>query len=105
MTQSSQTFDRRTLLVATGVAAAGAIGYPLVRRVLKKKETVFIACNQRYDGPLAQSIRDGLSAIGFDFAWLRGKRVLLKPNLVEPSRLSPQLTTNAALVIAAAEAF
>jgi uncharacterized protein (DUF362 family) len=105
MTQSSQTFDRRTLLITTGVTAAGAIGYPLARRALRKKEPVFIARNQRYDDSLAQTIRDGLTAIGFEVGWLRGKQVLLKPNLVEPSRLSPQLTTNPAFVVAAAEVF
>jgi uncharacterized protein (DUF362 family) len=36
---------------------------------------------------------------------LRGRKVLLKPNLVEPSRQSPQVTTHPAMIVAAAEVF
>ena len=35
----------------------------------------------------------------------RGKRVLLKPNLVEPSRDCPHMTTHPAMIVAAAEVF
>ena len=35
----------------------------------------------------------------------RGKRVLLKPNMVEPSRKIPHMTTHPAVVVAAAEVF
>ena len=66
---------------------------------------VFIARHQRYDGDLAQTIRDGLAACGFHVASVRGRRVLLKPNLVEPLRGCPQMTTHPALVLAAAEVF
>ncbi len=100
-----QGIDRRTMLIATGAAAAGLIAYPLARRFLGPKQPVFIAKNQRYDGPLAKTIRDGLLATGIEPEQVRGKRVLLKPNMVEPTRLSPQLTTNPAMVLAAAEVF
>ena len=66
---------------------------------------VFVAGNQRYDGPLEQTIREGLIATGLDPLALRGKTVLLKPNLVEPIRSCPQMTTNPAVVVAAAEVF
>ena len=36
---------------------------------------------------------------------LSGKRVLLKPNLVEPNRKVPQMTTNPAMILAAATVF
>jgi uncharacterized protein (DUF362 family) len=98
-------FGRRALLVATGAAAVGAIGYPLARRAFASQQPVFVAKNQRYDGPLRQTISDGLLATGIDPTKLRGKRVLLKPNLVEPTKLSPHLTTHPALVVAAAEVF
>ena len=68
-------------------------------------QSVFIASGQRYDGPLVQTIRDGLLATGLDPAEIRGKRVLLKPNLVEPTKKSPHMTTNPAMVLAAAEVF
>ena len=52
-----------------------------------------------------ETIRDGLVASGLDPAKLRSKRVLLKPNLVEPTREAPHMTTHPAMVVAAAEAF
>ncbi len=100
-----QGIDRRTMLIATGAAAAGLIAYPLARRFFGPTQPVFIAKNQRYEGPLAKTIRDGLLATGIEPEQVRGKRVLLKPNMVEPTRLSPQLTTNPAMVLAAAEVF
>jgi uncharacterized protein (DUF362 family) len=66
---------------------------------------VFIARSQRYDGPLASTIRDGLEACGLSGGMFRGKRVLLKPNLVEPSRRIPHMTTHPAVIVAAAEVF
>ena len=48
---------------------------------------MFLARNQRYDGPLANTIAAGLGAVGFDKRWVRGRKVLLKPNLVEPAAL------------------
>jgi len=97
--------DRRTLLVATGAALAGLATLPLLRRAMRLTAPVFVARNQRYDGPIEQTIRDGLVATGLDPAGLRGKRVLLKPNLVEPTRACPQMTTHPAVVVAAAEVF
>jgi uncharacterized protein (DUF362 family) len=70
-----------------------------------KKGTAFVARGQRYDGPLERTIRDGLLATGFQPAQIVGKRVLLKPNLVEPTRTCPQMTTHPAMVVAAAAVF
>jgi uncharacterized protein (DUF362 family) len=98
-------FDRRALLIGCGTALAGVCAYPMIRRFFGPKAAVFIARNQRYDGPLEQTIRDGLLAAGFKPGSLTGKRVLLKPNLVEPSRKTPQMTTNPAMIVAAATVF
>lgn len=97
--------DRRALLIGAGAVVAGVVAIPLVRRAMRLTAPVFVARNQRYDGPLAQTIRDGLLATGFNPAGLAGKRVLLKPNLVEPTQQSPQMTTHPAVVVAAAEVF
>jgi uncharacterized protein (DUF362 family) len=64
-----------------------------------------VARNQKYDASLVTTIREGLVAAGFDPSGVRGKRVLLKPNLVEPTKKSPHLTTHPAVVAAAAEVF
>ena len=93
------------MLVGGGAALAGWLAYPHVRAALRGRSAVFLARNQRYDGPLAQTIRDGLLATGFDPKSAQGKRVLLKPNLVEPSRRVPHMTTHPAVIVAAAEVF
>lgn len=98
-------FDRRALLLGGGAAALGMLGFNLARDLFGDRSSVFIARGQRYDGPLEQTIRDGLLATGLDPATLRGRKVLLKPNMVEPTRKSPQMTTNPAMVLAAAEVF
>jgi len=98
-------FDRRALLIGAGAVGAAVASIPLLRRAWAQKANVFIARNQRYDGPLEQTIRDGLAATGFDHAKIRGRKVLLKPNLVEPTKKCPQMTTNPAVVIAVANVF
>lgn len=100
-----RTFDRRALLIGGGAAAAGVLAYPYVKQLAMGRSPVFIARHQKYDGPLEQTIRDGLLATGIDPAGYKDRRVLLKPNLVEPMRGSPQMTTNPAMVIATAEVF
>ena len=99
------TVDRRTLLASAGLAVAGLVAYPWLRRALGSKASVFVARGQRYDGPLEQTIRDGLLAVGVQPAQMAGRRVLLKPNLVEPTRRTPHLTTHPAVVVAVAEVF
>ena len=101
-------FDRRKLLVWSGLASVGAIGAATFFRKRTRHYTptpMFIAKNQRYDGPLAQTIRDGLAASGIQLEQLRGKKVLLKPNLVEPNRAVPHMTTHLNVVLAAMEVF
>lgn len=100
-----KTFDRRALLLGGGAATAGYLGYPYVRQAALGRSPVFIAKNQKYDGPLEQTIRDGLAAVGIDPVNYKGRRVLLKPNMVEPMRGSPQMTTHPAMVVATAEVF
>ena len=99
------TLNRRTALVGGGAASAGILAYPLVRDLLRPHAGVFIARNQRYDGPLERTISDGLLAAGINPRSLAGKRVLLKPNLVEPNRKIPHMTTHPAMIVAAAEVF
>ena len=51
------------------------------------------------------TIAAGLRELGLGHAWARGKTVLLKPNLVEPSRDAPAINTHPLVVRAAAEVF
>lgn len=102
--QSQLSFSRRAWLIGGGVAAA-LVGAGLVHRWRREKASVFIAKNQSYAGELVRTIRDGLVACGFVPNSIRGKRVLLKPNMVEPIRESPHMTTHPAMVLAAADVF
>lgn len=104
-TGKSSRVARRTLLIGGTLAAAGLVARPIIREWLGGRASVFVAKNQRYDGDLARTIRDGLITAGLDPAALRGRRVLLKPNLVEPTRDVPFLTTHPHVVAAAAEVF
>lgn len=97
--------DRRTVLTAGLTGAAAIAAAPALYRWATPTTSVFVARNQRYDGSLVTVIRDGLVATGIDPGWLRGKRVLLKPNLVEPAKDRPQMTTHPAMIVAAAEVF
>jgi uncharacterized protein (DUF362 family) len=67
--------------------AAVAVVAPAVRRV---------------DPPV---VADGLRTLGIGRAQIRGKRILLKPNLVETAPGIACINTNPAMVLAAAEAF
>ena len=98
-------FSRRGMLLGAGAAALAVVGYPLLKRAWQTPAPVFIARGQRYDGSLVQTIRDGLLATGLIPEHLPGRRVLLKPNMVEPARDRPQMTTHPAVVRATIEVF
>ena len=97
-------FSRRAWLAAGGASAA-LVGAGLLRYWHRDRVGVFIAKNQSYQGDLVRTIRKGLAACGFAAEGVRGKRVLLKPNMVEPIREAPHMTTHPAMVLAAAEVF
>jgi uncharacterized protein (DUF362 family) len=97
--------DRRQAIAAGGALAAAAVAAATSQRFQHESASVFIARGQRYDGPLSTTIRDALVACGLDPGGLRNRRVLLKPNLVEPSRQIPHMTTHPAVIVAAAEVF
>jgi uncharacterized protein (DUF362 family) len=98
-------FNRRTWLIGGGLTAAALVGAGIVRQWFRDKASVFIAKNQRYDASLVATIGDGLASCGFVPESVRGKRVLLKPNMVEPTRACPHMTTHPAMIVAAAEVF
>jgi uncharacterized protein (DUF362 family) len=103
--ESPARLDRRTLLIGGSITAVGVLGAAVTREAFRERAAVFIADNQRYDGDLVRTICDGLVATGLDPSKLRGRRVLLKPNMVEPSRGAPHMTTHPAVIRAAAESF
>lgn len=96
---------RRSAFAAGGIALAAFAGAKTLQHVMLPRAEVFVARHQRYDGALVQTIRDGLAACDLKASQFIGKRVLLKPNMVEPTRLIPHMTTHPALIAAAAEVF
>ncbi|HMB08572.1 MAG TPA: DUF362 domain-containing protein [Isosphaeraceae bacterium] len=106
-TESASGLNRRTFLVGAGAAVAAGLGTKLLvdRDERSLRATVVIAKAASYDADLVRPIRDGLTELGLGPARVAGKSVLLKPNLVEPSREAPHINTHPALVRAAAEVF
>ncbi len=88
-----------------GAALACAGGAKAVQWASAPRANVFVARNQRYDRGLETTISDGLRSCGYLPDQFRGKKVLLKPNLVEPRRDRPHMTTHPAVIVAASEVF
>lgn len=97
--------SRRKILALGGTALACAAGGKAISWASASQAEVFIARNQSYDSGLEATIQDGLRNCGYQPQQFSGKRVLLKPNLVEPSRAIPHMTTHPAVIIAASEVF
>ena len=97
--------SRRAVLALGGAALACAAGTKAVRWATAPRAEVFVARNQRYESGLQKTIEDGLQACGVSPQQFAGKRVLLKPNMVEPCRRIPHMTTHPAVIVAASEVF
>ncbi|MDB5350320.1 MAG: hypothetical protein JWN86_1567 [Planctomycetota bacterium] len=98
---------RRKLLFGAGLLASGGLGTSLFRDWDEAtwRAEVFVAKAASYDVDLERLIRDGLTELGLSPAWTRGRSVMLKPNLVEPSKSAPHINTHPLLIRAAAEVF
>lgn len=101
--------SRRQALIASGIAALGggvaACGAWVKHRENGCRAEVFIGDAVSYGANLAATITAGLEALGVGRAQVRGKRILLKPNLVETAVGHQHINTHPAVVLAAAEAF
>lgn len=93
-------------LTATGgvLGAAAVAGSFWINRDDGRTAT-FIARVPGYHDNIRQHILDGLRELGVSEAQVAGKRVLLKPNLVEPHRASAHINTHPLVVRGAIEAF
>ena len=106
MNEQHEPLKRRAFLVGTGAVVAGALGARIVvdRDEASLRAEVFVAKVASYSDDLVGVVRQGLAELGLGGAWVGGKRVLLKPNLVEPSSDVPHINTHPAVVRAVAEA-
>jgi uncharacterized protein (DUF362 family) len=117
-----QRFSRRGFLLgALGAAgaAAGASLYlrrpdqeplePLALQLLADEQgqraSVFIAQHPHYDEAITERVLEGLRELGIERRHVKGRNVLLKPNLVETTPENPHINTNPTLLVATAEAF
>ena len=66
---------------------------------------VFITKLATYEADIASLVFAGLGELGVREAEIRGKRILLKPNLVEPHRGAGHINTHPLVIRGAAEAF
>ncbi len=66
---------------------------------------VVIAKAPGYDADLVSLVGDGVKELGIDRREVRGKRILLKPNLVEASTGRTHVNTDPAVILAAIEVF
>src|SRR5689334_11486563 len=98
---------RRSFLTAAGAAVTAGMALKSARDhdEASLRANVFIARAGSYADDLESIIRRGLSELGLGPASVKGKSVLLKPNLVEPIRSVPHINTHPHVVIAVAEVF
>lgn len=102
--QGTTKMSRRKVLVASSLTcAAVATGSAIWQQ--RAPSPVFIADGQSYQQDLSKTLREALAGIGWDFSLWRNRTVLIKPNLVEPSRSAPHVTTHPTLVAAAVAVF
>ncbi len=104
---SRHRLSRRQLLTGMGGAIAlGAGGKQIADwNEWSRRADVVIADAPGYDVDLESVVKRGLAELGLGPAWVKGKRVLLKPNLVETSLGRPQINTHPLVVRAVALAF
>ncbi|HVJ80464.1 MAG TPA: DUF362 domain-containing protein [Planctomycetia bacterium] len=95
---------RRFLLGAGAAVGVGAAGAYFASRQASAKPVV-VAKAEAYDGKLEDIVRRGLETLGWGPPRVKGKRVLLKPNLVEPTREAPHINTHPLFVQAVAAVF
>ncbi len=100
---------RRELLGAGGaLALGGCIGETLTwwnSHESGLRERVFIGRASGYDTDLVQVVTRGFGALGITAGEISGKRILLKPNLVETAAGQTHINTHPAMVVSVAETF
>lgn len=100
-------FTRRDCLLAltaaAGLAGVGKLIWDDTEHF--QRANVAIVKATAYDDHLADIISSGLGELGLNRDWARGKSILLKPNLVEPTLEAPHVNTHPAVIRAVVEVF
>ncbi len=100
-------FTRREFLKAGIAGTALGASALLLRRYFRRRwlEKTFIAKVTGYQADIASVIVAGLRELGLAPAEIQGKKILLKPNLVESKTKNFHINTHPLVVRGAAEAF
>ncbi len=101
-------WTRRNFLKAFAIGGIAITAGLAFLRCIKKREPrveTFIASLNDYGADIRQPILRGFKELGITSAEINGKRVLLKPNLVEPHSGISHINTNPLVIRAAVEAF
>ena len=104
----SKTLTRRQLLkifLASGTLAASSFPFPAWPRTSPLHAQTFIGKAGSYEHDLRSVILQGFHELGISSADIKGKRILLKPNLVETHVESAHINTHPLVVRGAIEAF
>ena len=107
-TQKRMISRREALGLGGALLLGGGIGQALrhlMRHERGCRAAVFIGQANSYQVNLTGLINEGLKSLGVTRSAVRGRRVLLKPNLVETAIDRPHINTHPAVIVAAAEAF
>jgi uncharacterized protein (DUF362 family) len=99
---------RRQLLLVGAAGVAMGSGLLLVpKRFFRKPQQAeaFIAKVEHYQVDIANAITKGITELGMAPQEIKGKRILLKPNLVETAASAPHINTHPLVLRGAIEAF
>lgn len=107
LSSNSRSIDRRGFLTGASAAIAAGLGAKLAVDLAPpwRSRSVFVARASSYQIDLASIVKRGLAELGIGRTRVRGKSILLKPNLVEPYPGSPHINTHPLLIAAVVEAF
>ena len=102
----SNRMTRRGFLISTLIGGfGGLLGVTLLKYINHMRSDVFIAGVARYSDDIASALLSGMRELGVNPAEIKGKRVLLKPNLVEVIKGASHINTHPLVVRGAIEAF
>ncbi|MGB0910652.1 MAG: DUF362 domain-containing protein [Nitrospirales bacterium] len=93
------------VLLAGGTLLTSSFPEPSVGQASGLRAHVFIGKVRSYEGSLRTVIERGFQELGVSTAEIRGKKILLKPNLVETHIESSHINTHPLVVRAAIESF
>ncbi len=101
--------SRRNFLLSGAVAALGCLpgtaGILLTGCRRRQTAETYVGKVGRYEDDITSVILSGLRELGVDEREIKGKRIFLKPNLVEPHKGAAHINTHPLVINGAIEAF